>query len=69
MGQPVTHQGIMKPNAFGGVTTTTLCGRMSGATADPINSGEDVTCKLCRKILDTPNDGRTRWVGWRRPSS
>lgn len=43
----VTHQSIVKPNVFGGRTTTTLCGRMDNHLTDGWNVGGEVTCKHC----------------------
>lgn len=47
MSKPVTHESKVSANAFGGQAFGTLCGRMSDRAADPINVGEEVTCKLC----------------------
>lgn len=61
---PVIHEGIYKPNVFGGVTTTTLCGRVSNACDDGMNVGDAVTCKFCLRILKTPNHYNAKWIGW-----
>jgi hypothetical protein len=49
----VTHQHIWKPGMFGGVTTGTLCGIKSTIRANnaDLNVGDNVTCKVCQKIL------------------
>lgn len=53
MGKLVTHQSVWIPGMFGGVTPTTLCGRMSeiSAAAADMNVGDDVTCKNCLSII------------------
>jgi len=46
----IFHQQLSRPNAFGGMTNTTLCGRMSNQH-DDMNVDAKVTCKLCLKRL------------------
>lgn len=46
------HQGLQRANRFGGVTFTTLCGRMNAACPDGMNIAdkpESVTCAFCRR--------------------
>lgn len=54
MAKVVTHQGVWKPGAFGGVTNSTLCGVASGIARDAadLNVGDDVTCKNCLAIIN-----------------
>lgn len=45
----VLHKSKRRPNAFGGTTQTTLCGRMAlGGDGMNIAASDDaVTCKIC----------------------
>lgn len=53
MAKQVTHFQVYRPNAFGGTTNATLCGRVSNASDDYNNTDkpEEVTCKLCLNRL------------------
>jgi len=55
----VIHRFIVRPGPFGGILTTTLCGRMNRACNDGINSGDgaQVTCKFCIKIAAARGEG------------
>jgi hypothetical protein len=70
MVRAVVHRQIYKPSAFGGVTNTTLCGRVSNASDDLNVEGrsEDVTCKFCLGILDKGVHVRLRWLDWKPPA-
>jgi hypothetical protein len=70
MGRAVVHRQIYKPSAFGGVTNTTLCGRVSNASDDLNVEGrsKDVTCKFCPGILDKGVHVRLRWLDWTPPA-
>lgn len=51
----VIHMQLIRKNAFGGMTNTTLCNRMR-CTFDGMNltdKKEKVTCKFCLKLLDS----------------
>ncbi len=70
MGRSVIHRQIYKPSAFGGVSNTTLCGRVSNAAED-LNvdgSSADVTCKFCLGILDKGVHVRLKWLDWTPPA-
>lgn len=46
------HQALRFKNRFGGMTFTTLCGRMNAASPDGMNiaaTPAEVTCLFCRK--------------------
>lgn len=63
----VLHRSIFKPNRFGGVSTTTLCGRVDGSGQDynVADSDDEVTCFYCRRILDGHVASiRTKWLNW-----
>jgi hypothetical protein len=50
MSKLILHASFVKPNAFGGFKTGTLCGREQ-LQADGMNIGEaTVTCKICLKM-------------------
>jgi len=48
------HKSRVRKNAFGGVTTTTECGRTNAASDNGMNiatSDNEVTCKFCLKLM------------------
>ena len=52
--QMIKHESMVRPNAYGGHTYRTLCGRTNRRCNDGMNvaeEGEQVTCKLCLKKL------------------
>jgi len=64
----VSHKQIFKPGAFGGVSNTTLCGRVDNS-GDDMNVDDKVTCKICRDILSGVRlSARTKWIGWTPPN-
>lgn len=55
MAKMVQHKDKQRRNAFGGMTFTTLCGRMNAASADGMNiadTDEQVTCKFCLRLMN-----------------
>lgn len=57
------HLAITYDNAFGGRTTSTLCGRSNKQEATGFNAevlSEHVTCAHCRAILRDPKHWRAR---------
>lgn len=49
-----THMYVTRRNAFGGTTTSSLCGRLNAASADGMNITGDrkqVTCGFCLKLM------------------
>lgn len=49
----VKHKQVYRPNAFGGVTNTTLCGRVrQGNEMNMADSDEQVTCKFCLRRME-----------------
>ncbi|TQV80350.1 hypothetical protein FKG95_09145 [Denitrobaculum tricleocarpae] len=63
---PVTHVGIFKPSAFGGIRTTTLCGRVDNSLDDSnvADTPAQATCKLCVKARDAEFHPLQKWIGW-----
>jgi hypothetical protein len=52
----IIHKQIYKENVFGGITNTTLCGRVDNSNNEKnngMNIGDDFNCKLCLKISKT----------------
>ena len=50
----VTHARRVRPNAFGGTSNGSLCGRLNAASRDGMNITDDrikVTCKFCLSRL------------------
>ena len=51
---------------FGGVSTSTLCGVQSNNEADAanLNVGDDVNCKVCKKIIAGERKSwRSKFIG------
>jgi len=51
---------VINPNRFGGISTTTLCGRANAACMDGMNSTdkqEEVTCSFCLRIIKMRKEG------------
>lgn len=62
---PKTHLAVCRPNKYGGHDYDTLCGRESleleERNAEPAE--KEVTCILCRKIMESPNHWRhKKWL-------
>lgn len=66
----VEHRHIWKPAFAGGHCLTTLCGRVDNS-GDDMNTAENddkVTCKLCRRLLDTPaKNYNSKWLNYTPP--
>lgn len=48
------HKSVTRNDRFGGITTTTLCGRMNKACDDRMNIADDdvgVTCRFCLQSI------------------
>jgi hypothetical protein len=58
----VIHKQIYKRGMFGGVSNTTLCGRVrNGGDYNVAEPGEQVTCLFCLKLIAAkgePEDGK-----------
>ncbi|MDD4110909.1 MAG: hypothetical protein PHS54_05120 [Clostridia bacterium] len=56
MKNKVLHYSLVIPNEYGGLQTTTLCGRMLNYEDDGYNVAdkkEEVSCKHCLKAMET----------------
>ena len=66
---PVLHRYIWKPTRDGsGLITTTLCGRVdnSGDDTNVADHDREVTCKLCRRLLDTDaKNYNSKWLDYK----
>ena len=64
----VLHRHIWKP-AFGGVCSTTLCGRVDNSGDHNVaDSDDEVTCKFCRRLLDTDaKNYNSKWLNYTPP--
>lgn len=60
----VNHQQIYKQNAFGGITNTTVCGRVDNSLEDANKDAGEVTCKHCLRIIKEGRHYNVRWIGW-----
>ena len=60
----VIHKQIYTRGIFGGISNTTLCGRLSHAQNDynTTNNIKDITCKLCLAIHYNPKHWRHKQV-------
>lgn len=71
MAQQVLHKHIWKPVFRGaGVANTTLCDRVRNDQDYNIaDSDDEVTCKFCRRLLDTEaTNHNSKWIGWQPPT-
>lgn len=56
MNKIITHKQIYQKGIFGGITNTTLCGRVNNWQNEKnkgMNIKEKFNCKLCLKIANT----------------
>jgi hypothetical protein len=52
----ISHKQIYKKGVFGGITNTTLCGRVNNFESDKndgMNVDDDFNCKFCLRIAST----------------
>jgi len=64
MRRQVSHQQVFIPNAFGGVTNTTICGRVDNSKDDLNVEAAEVTCKFCLRIIAEGRSPRLKHIGW-----
>lgn len=58
----VHHQQVYMPNSFGGITNTTICGRVDNSKADYNVCGPEVTCKFCQRIIAEGRSPRLKYI-------
>ena len=64
---PVLHRHIWKPTRDGhGVINTTLCGRVDNSgDYNVADNDSEVTCKFCRRLLDTnAQNYNSKWLNY-----